>query len=253
MFSQENCTTGRMKRSENVHESSRNSEQKYAITETWQGHPSVHETHRQSNQCSGDNFIVKRTSESLHYTTETMCFTNSNNMDQLHLPEEPNPSQNVYRKKSVKSVIREDIDLHNESGGIQGCQQISGRNGGGLKSHTGSDPKLKDNEILLKNEEEFLLHAKTDSPDHIREIESDSQAYKDKSSSVQGNCLAGEVSKLQLDGHKVVDPFDRSLIQQLLTSLGFPDAENNKCCVNLNVQVPQFKTGGTVVLGKFLP
>lgn len=254
MFSQENYTTGSMKRSENVHKSSRNSEQKYIITETWPGHPSVQETHRQSSQCSGDNFMVKRTSESHYYKMETVCHTNSNCiMDHLHLPEEPSPSQNVYREESIKSVLQEDPELHNESGGIQRCQQIRGRNSGHLKNYTGLDPKLKDRETLLKNGEEFLLHSKTNGPDHIRETESDSQVCKDKSSRVQENCLAGEVSKLQLDGHKVVDPFDHTLIQQLLTTLRFPNAENDKCCVNLNVQVPQFRTGGTVILGKFLP
>jgi hypothetical protein len=254
MFSQENCATGSMKRSENVNKSSRNSEQKYVITETWQGHPSVQETHRQSSLCSGDNFMVKRTSESHYYKMETVCHTNSNCiMDRLHLPEEPSSSQNVYREESVKSVLQEDPDLHIESRGIQRCQQIRGRNSGNLKNYTGLDPKLKDNETLLKNGEEFLLHAKTDGPDNIRETESDSQACKDKSSRVQVNYLAGEVSKLQLDGHKVVDPFDHTLIQQLLTALGFPNAENSKCCINFNIQVPQFKIGGTVILGKFLP
>jgi hypothetical protein len=252
MFSQEKYITGSMKKSDKDHKSSTISEQKYVITETWQGHPSVQETHIQSSQCSGDNFIVKRTSESRSYNTEAVCHTNCI-VDRPHLPEEPNSSQNVYREESVKSVLQEDPYLRNESGGIQRCQQIRGRNSGHLKYYTGQDPKLENNEGLLKNGEEFLLHTKTDGPDHIRETESDNQACKDKSSSVQGNRLAGDVSKLQLDGHKVVDPFDHTLIRQLLTTLGFPDAENNKCCVNLNVQVPQFKIGGTVILGKFLP
>jgi hypothetical protein len=252
-FSQENCTTDSMKKIENVHKGNRNSDQKCALTETWQKDPSVQERHRQSKQCSGDNFIVKRPSESLCYKMETVHHTNSNwVMGQLHLPEKPNSSQNVYREESVKSVLQEDPGLYNEHGGIQECQQVRGRNSRHLKNYTGLDSKVKDNEILLKSEEEFLAHAKIEGPDHIRETESDSQACKDKSS-IQGNCLAEEVSKLQLDGHKVVDPFDRTLIQQLLTSLGFPNAENTKCCVNLNVQVPQFKIGGTVILGKFLP
>jgi hypothetical protein len=242
-----------MKGSENVLKSRRNSEQKRAITETWQGYPSVQETHRQSSQCLGDNFVVKQTSESLCYKMESVCHTNSDCIaGQHHLPEKPDTSQNVYREESVKSVLQEDPDLHDGSGGIQGCQQIRGKNSGHLKNCAGLYPKLEDNETLLKNEE-FCLHAKTKGPDNKNEIESDSQTCKDKSSSIQGNCLAEEVSKLQLDGHKVVDPFDRTLIQQLLTRLGFPGAGNNKSYVNLNIQVPQFRIDGTVRLGKFLP
>jgi hypothetical protein len=253
MFSQENCTTGSMKRSENGRKSSRNSEQKYVITETWHGHPSMQERDRQGSQCSGDNFMVKRTSQSLYYKMETVSHTNNCVMDQLHLPEEPTPFENVYREESVKSVLQEDPDRHNASGGIQRSRQIRGVNSGHLKNYTGLDPKLKNNETLLKNGDELLLHAKTEGSDDIRETESDSEACKNKSSREQGNCLSGEVSKGQLDKHKVVDPFDHTFIQQLLTIVGFPNAENSKCCVNLNVQVPQFKTGGTVILGKFLP
>ncbi|PNF15654.1 hypothetical protein B7P43_G15592 [Cryptotermes secundus] len=249
MFSQENYTTGSMKRSENGCKSSRHSEQKYVITETWRGHPSIQETHRQSSQCLGDNFMVKRTSQSLYYKMETVSHTNNCVMDQPNLPEEPSPSENAYRDESVKSVLQKDPDRHNESGGNRRSQQIRGMNSGYLKNYTGLDPKLKDNETLLKNGEVLLLHAKTKDPDDIRETESDSQACKNKLSRVQGNCLA-EVSKIQLDEHKVVDPFDHTLIQQLLTTLGFPNAESGKCCVNLNVQVPQFKIGGTVILGK---
>jgi hypothetical protein len=252
LFSQENCTTDTMKESENVLKSRRNSEQKLSITDTWQGRPSVQETPRQSSQCSGDNFIVKRTSESLCYKMETVHHTNSNCIiGQRHLPEKPNPSQNVYREESIKSVLQEDPDLHNGSGRIQGCQQIKGNNSGHPKNCTGLYRKLEDNEMFVKNEES-CLRAKTEGPDNKNEIESDSQACRAKSSDIQENSLAEEVCKLQLDGHKVVDPFDRTLIQQLLSSLGFPGAGNNKCYVNLNMQVPQFKIGGTVNLGKFL-
>jgi hypothetical protein len=254
MFSQENCTTDNMKESEDVLKSSRNSEQKCAITETWQGHPRIRETHRQSSQCLDEKFFVKQTSDSLYYKKETACNTNSNSIiDQLHLPKEAESSNNAYREESVKSVLQEDPGLHNGSGGIQRCQQIRGKNSGHLKNYTGSYPKREGNETLLKNEKELLLSPKMDGPNHKHEMESDNKTCKDKLSDTQANCLAEEASKLQLAEHEILDPFDRTLTQQLLTRLGFPRPEDNNCYVNLNVQVPQFKNGGTVTLGKFLP
>jgi hypothetical protein len=179
---------------------------------------------------------------------ESVRHTNSNCIEgQRHLPAKPDASQNVYREESVKSALQEDPDSHDGRGGIQGCQQIRGKNSGHVKNYTGLYPKLEDSETLLKNEE-FCLHAKKKGPDDKNELESDSQTCKDKSSSIQE-----EVSKLQLDGNKVVDPFDRTLIRQLLTDLRFPGAGNNKSYINLNMRVPQFKIDGTVSLGKFLP
>jgi hypothetical protein len=182
---------------------------------------------------------------------ETMHHRNKNSnypMGQVQLPEQPDPSLNVYRKESVKLMLQEEPDLYVEQEGIQGCQQITLRHSGSLKN-TG----LQDEESLLKSQEGNLFHAKTDDPHHVRRIKIYSGPYKDKSSRAQENCLTGGIFKFQIEKHKDIDPFDHSLIQQLLTHLQFPEAENNECYVKVNMHVPRFKTGGTVTLGKLTP
>jgi hypothetical protein len=246
-LSQENCTTGSMRKNENIDKIRRNSEQQRDITDKWQENLSIQEVHRLSQHCSTDNFII-RTSESLYYKTETMHHRSSNSnyvTGQIHLPEETDPSENVYRMESIKSLLQEEADLYEEQKGIQGCQQITGRNSGFLKNSAGLGPKLQDDEILLKSEEENLFSAEVDDPAHKTENESCGDADKDKSSRTQENSMARDVSK-------DIDPFDHTLNQQLLIHLGFPKAEDSEHYVKLNVQVPRFKIGGTVTLGKFM-
>jgi hypothetical protein len=255
-LSQENYTTGSTRKSENIDKIRRNPEQQRDITDKWQENPSIEEAHQLSQLCSSDNFIIRRTSESLYYKTETMHHSSSSNnnymMGQIHLQGEPHPSQNVYRAESIKSLVQEEAVFHEEQKRTEGCQQTTGRNSEFLKNSTGLGPKLQGDDILLKSEEGNLLHAKADDPDDKRENESGGDANKGKSSRTQGNSLARNISKLHLEGHKDIDPFDLALIQQLLTDLGFPKAEDSERYVRLSVQVPRFKIGGTVTLGKFL-
>ncbi|KDR13274.1 Mitotic checkpoint serine/threonine-protein kinase BUB1 [Zootermopsis nevadensis] len=249
ILSQENCTTGSTRKSENIDKIRRNSEQQIDIAYKSQENPSVQEVLEPSQHCSSDNFII-RTFESLYYKTENIHHRSSNSnymMGQSHLPEEPDPSQKVYGVESIKSLLQEEVDLHEKQNRVQGCQQITGNNSGFSNNSTVLGSELQDDEILLRSEQENLSHAKVD---HKRENETDGGANKDKSSRTQENSLTREVSMLNLEGHKDIDPFDHTLIQQLLTHLGFPKAEDSEHYVKLNVPVPRFKIGGTVTLGK---
>jgi hypothetical protein len=237
----QNCTVGNMKRNENIGKSNRNPGNDRGITTAWQGYCNIQKLCRQNECNSGDHLIVEMAGESFHYKTES-----------LHLPEEPNPSQNVCMEESVNSVLQEEPDSHDKQAGILGCQQIRGRNSKFLKNSTGLKPNSKDDEALLKSEDENVIHAKTEALGHMGENEGDNDAYTASSSRTQENCLAGDFSELQFVGPKVVDPFDLTLIQKLLTHVGFPSAEYSKCCLNVNIQMPRFKIGGTVTLGKFI-
>jgi hypothetical protein len=230
-----------MKRNENIHKSNRNSGNDRGITTAWQEYCSVQEVCGQSEHNSSDHLIVKMTAESFHYKMET-----------VHLPEGPNPSHNVWMEESVNSVLQEEPDSHDKQAGIPGCQQIRGRNFRSLKNSTGLKPKSKDDKALLKSGDENVIHAKADALGHVGENECGSDAYRASSSRTQENCLAGDFSELKLEGPRVIDPFDLTLIQKLLTHVGFPSAEHSKCCVKVNVQMPRFKIGGNVTLGKFM-
>lgn len=230
-----------MKRNENVHKSSGNSGHDKGITKAWKGCCNVQEGYKQIEQYSINHPIIKMTAESFHYKMETVC-----------LPEEPNPSQNVCLEESVHSVLQEESNSLEKQTEILGCQQIRGRNSRSVKNSTGLKAKSKDDEALLKSEDENLIHAKRDALGHVGENECDSDAYKASSSRAQENCLPGEFSEYKFEGPKVIDPFDLTLIQKLLAHVGFSNAEYSNCCVKVNAQMPRFKIGGTVNLGKFM-
>jgi hypothetical protein len=116
-----------------------------------------------------------------------------------------------------------------------------------VKNSTGLKAKSKDVEALLKSEDENLIHAKRDAIGHMGENECDSDAYKASLSRTQENCLAGDFDRL-----KVIDPFDRTLIQKLLAHVGVSNAEYSNCYVKVNVRMPRFKIGGTITLRKFM-
>lgn len=238
---QENCTGGNMKRNENVHESNGNSGHDRGITKAWKGCCNVQEGYRQIEQYSINHPIVNMTAESFHYKMET-----------VHLPEEPNPSQNVCLEESLHSVLQEESNSLEKLTEILGCQQIRGRNSRSVKNSTGLKTKSKDDEALLKSEDENLIHAKRDALGHVGENECDSDAYKTSSSRTQENCLAGDFSEFKFEGPKVIDPFDLTLIQKLLARVGFSDAEYNSFYVKVTAQMPRFKIGGTITLGKFM-
>jgi hypothetical protein len=241
MTFQESCTGGNMKRNENVPKSTRNSGHDRGITKAWQGCCNVQEGCRQSEHYSNDHLIVKMSTESFHYKMEAVC-----------LPEEPNPSQNICLEESVNSVLQEESNSLENQAEVLGCQQIRGRNSRCVKNSTGLKAKPEDDEALLKSEDENLIHAKRDAPGHMGENECDSDAYKATSSRTQENFLARDFSEFQFEGPKVIDPFDLTLIQKLLAHVGVSNAEYSNCCVKVSVQMPQFKIGGTVTLGKFM-
>jgi len=238
---QENCTGGNMKRNENVHKSNGNSGHDRGITKAWKGCYNVQEGYRQIEHYSINHPMVKMTAESFHYKMET-----------VHLPEEPNPSQNDCLEESVHSVLQEESNSLEKQAEILGCQHIRGRNSRSVKNSTGLKGKFKDDEALLKCEDENLIHARRDALGHVGENECDSDAYKASLSRTQENCLAGDFSEFKFEGPKVIDPFDLSLIQKLLAHVGFSNAEYSNCYVKVSLQMPRFKIGGTVNLGKFM-
>jgi hypothetical protein len=241
MSFQENSIAGNTKRNENIHKSNRNSGLDRGIPKAWQGYCNVQEVCRQDEQYSSDHLIVKITAESFHHKTES-----------LHPPEEPNPSVNVGMEESGNSVLQEEPNSIGKQGEILGCQQIRGRNSRSLKNSTGLKLKCGHDEELLKSEDENLFHAKTDVLGHMEENKGVSEAYKADSLRTQENSLEGDFLELPFEGPKVIDPFDLALIQKLLACVGFPNAECSKCCVKVNVQMPRFKIGGAVALGKFV-
>lgn len=249
MLSQKGCTTGSMKESKSIDKINRNSEQERVITHKFQENPSFEEVHRLSQLYSNDE--IRRSSESLSYKIKTMHHVgnsssgSSYSAGKIHLPQWPGPSQNVCRMESTKSLLQE------EQKGIHECQQVTERNSGFLKNCTRLGSKLQDDEILLKSEEDYLFQAKTGDPDHNIESESDCGDYKNRLLKSQENYKAIDFSKLQLTGHKDIDPFDVTLIRQLLTHVGFSKTEDSEQYVELNMQVPRFKIGGTITLGKF--
>ena len=238
---QENCTGGNIKTNENVDKSNGNSGHDRDITKAWKGCCSVQEGYRQIEHYSINHPIVKMTAESFHYKMET-----------VHLPEEPNPSQNVCLEESVHSVLQKESNSLEKQTEILRCQQIRGKNSRSVKNSTGLKAKSKDDEALLKSEDENLIHAKRDAIDHMGENECDNDAYKASLSRTQENCLAGDFSEFKFDGLKVIDPFDHTLVQKLLSHVGFSNAEYSNCYVKVNVQMPRFKIGGTISLGKFM-
>jgi hypothetical protein len=230
-----------MKRNENVHKSNGNSGHDRGITKAWKKCSNVQEGYRQIEHYSINHPIVSMTAESFHYKMETM-----------HLSEEPNPSQNVCLEESVHSVLQEESNSREKQTEILGCQQIKGRNSRSVKNSTGLKAKSRDDEALLKSEDENLIYARRDALGHMGENECDSDAYKANSSRTQENCLAGDFSEFKFEGPKVIDPFDLTLIQKLLADVGFSDAEYSSCYVKVSLQMPRFKIGGTVTLGKFM-
>jgi len=238
---QENCTGGNVKRNENVHKSSGNSGHDRDITKAWKGCCNFQEGYRQIEHFSINHPIVKMTAESFHYKMET-----------VHLPEEPNPSQNVCLEESVHSVLQEESNSLEKQTEILRCQQIRGRNSRSLKNSTGLKAKSKDDAALLKSEDENLIHAKRDVLGHMGENECDSDACKASLSRTQENCLAGDFSEFKFEEPKVIDPFDLTLIQKLLARVEFSNAEYSNCYVKVSVPMPRFKIGGTVTLGKFM-
>lgn len=232
---QENCTGGNMKRNENVHKSNGNSGHDRGITKAWKGCCNVQEGYRQIEHYSINHPIVKMTAESFHYKMET-----------AHLPEEPNTSQNVCLEES----LQEESNSLEKQTEILGCQQIRGKNSRSVKNSTGLKAKSKDDEALLKSEDENLIHAKRNALGHVEENECDNDVYKTSSSRTQENCLAGDF--FEFEGPKVIDPFDLTLIQKLLAHAGFSNAEYNNFYVKVNALMPRFKIGGTITLGKFM-
>lgn len=238
---QENCAGGNMKRNENVHKSNGNSGHERGITKAWKGCCNVQEGYRQIEHYSVNHPTVKMTAESFHYKMET-----------VRLPEEPTPSQNICLEESVHSVLREESNSLEKKTEVLRCQQIRDRNSRSVKNSTGLKAKSKDDEALLKSEDGSLIHAKRDALGHVGEIECDKDAYKASLSRTQENCLAGDFSEFKFEEPKVVDPFDLTLIQKLLVHIGFSNAEYSNCYVKVSVQMPRFKIGGTVTLGKFV-
>jgi hypothetical protein len=230
-----------MKRNENIHKSNGNAGHDRGITKAWKGYCNVQEGYRQIEHCSINHPIVKITAESFHYKMET-----------VRLPEEPNPSQNVCLEESVHSVLQEGSNSREKQTEILRCQQISGINSRSVKNSTGLKAKFKDDEALLKSEDENLIHANRDAVGHMGENECDSDAYKASSSRTQGNGLTGDFSEFKSEGPNVIDPFDLTLIQKLLAHVRFSNAEYSNCYVKVSVQMPRFKIGGTVTLGKFM-
>jgi hypothetical protein len=172
-------------------------------------------------------------------------------MEAVLLPEEPNLSQNVCFEKSVNSVLQEESNSLEKQAEILGYQQIRERNSRSVKN-TGLIAKSQNEEALLKSVDETLIHAERDILGHMGKNECDSDAYKAGSLRAQEKCLARDFSDFQFEGPKVIDPFDLTLIQKLLAHVGFSNAECSNCYVKVGVQMPRFKIGGTVTLGKFM-
>jgi hypothetical protein len=172
-------------------------------------------------------------------------------MEAVLLPEEPNLSQNVCFEKSVNSVLQEESNSLEKLAEILGCQQVRERNSSSVKN-TGLKEKSQNEEALLKSVDEMLIHAERDTLGHMGKNECDSDVYKASSLRTQEKCLARDVSEFQFEEFKAIDPFDLTLIQKLLAHVGFPNAEYSNCYVKVGVQMPRFKIGGTVTLGKFI-
>jgi hypothetical protein len=232
MSFQENCTGGNMKRNENVHKSNGNSGHDRGITKAWKGCCNVEEGYRQIEHYSNNRPIVK--------------------METVLLPEEPNPPQNVCLEESVHPLLQEESNSLEKQMEMLGCQQIRGRNSRSVKNSTELKAKSKDDDALLKSDDGNLIHAKRDSLGHVGENECGSDNYKASSSRTQENCLAGDFFESKFEGPTVIDPFDLTLIRKLLAHVGFSNAEYSNCYVKVNVQMPRFKIGGTVTLGKFV-
>jgi hypothetical protein len=234
---QENCTGGKMKRNENVLKSNRNSGYDRDNTQAWEGCYNVQEGCRQSEHYSSDHLIDRITAESLHYK-----------MDAVLPPEEPNLSQNVC---FVSSVLQEESNSLEKQAEILGCQQVRERNSRSVKN-TGLKATSQNEEALLKSVDEMLIHAERDILGHMGKNECDSDVYKASSLRTQEKCLARGFSELQFEQPELIDPFDRTLIQKLLAHVGFSNAQDSDCYVKVGVQMPRFKIGGTVTLGKFM-